>query len=130
MGWAAARGSLAPAGWALFAILFLWQLPHFLAIGWLYREDYARGGFPMLGVTDPEGGATGRQMILYAAALLPVTLAAGILASAGTVLPVGCARSGARVPRLRAALRGAAEARGRAAACSWSRSCTCRFFWG
>ena len=85
MGWAAARGSLAPAGWALFAILFLWQLPHFLAIGWLYREDYARGGFPMLGVTDPEGGATGRQMILYAAALLPVTLAAGILASAGTV---------------------------------------------
>jgi heme o synthase len=85
MGWAAARGSLAPAGWALFAILFLWQLPHFLAIGWLYREDYARGGFPMLGVTDPEGGATGRQMILYAAALLPVTLAAGILASAGIV---------------------------------------------
>ncbi|HEY1250221.1 MAG TPA: heme o synthase [Thermoanaerobaculia bacterium] len=83
MGWAAARGSLAPAGWALFAILFLWQLPHFLAIGWLYREDYARGGFPMLGVTDPDGGATGRQMILYTAALLPVTLAAGILAAAG-----------------------------------------------
>ena len=49
MGWTAARGVLGPAGWALFAILFLWQLPHFLAIGWLYREDYARGGFPMLG---------------------------------------------------------------------------------
>lgn len=83
MGWAAARGSLAPAGWALFAILFLWQLPHFLAIGWLYREDYARGGFPMLAVTDPDGAATGRQMVLYATALLPVTLVAGVLASAG-----------------------------------------------
>src|SRR4030095_9898545 len=54
MGWAAARGTLAPAGWALFGILFLWQLPHFLAIGWLYREDYARGGFPMLPVPDPD----------------------------------------------------------------------------
>ena len=83
MGWAAARGSLSPAGWALFAILFLWQLPHFLAIGWLYRDDYARGGFPMLGVTDSDGSATGRQMILSTTALLPVTLAAGILASAG-----------------------------------------------
>ena len=83
MGWTAARGDLAPAGWALFGILFLWQLPHFLAIGWLYREDYARGGFPMLAVTDPDGSASGRQMVLYTAALLPVTLAAGILASAG-----------------------------------------------
>jgi protoheme IX farnesyltransferase len=84
MGWAAARGTLGPGGWGLFAILFLWQLPHFLAIGWLYREDYARGGFPMLGVNDPSGAATGRQAILYTTALLPVTLLAGILASAGT----------------------------------------------
>ncbi|MEP6993255.1 MAG: heme o synthase [Acidobacteriota bacterium] len=83
MGWTAARGDLGPAGWALFAILFLWQLPHFLAIGWLYREDYARGGFPMLAVTDPDGSASGRQMVLYTTALLPVTLAAGVLASAG-----------------------------------------------
>jgi protoheme IX farnesyltransferase len=83
MGWAAARGSLGPAGWGLFAILFLWQLPHFLAIGWLYREDYARGGFPMLAVTDRDGSSTGRQAVLYATALLPVTLAAGMLASAG-----------------------------------------------
>jgi protoheme IX farnesyltransferase len=83
MGWAAARGSLGPAGWGLFAILFLWQLPHFLAIGWLYREDYARGGFPMLAVTDKDGASTGRQAVLYATALLPVTLAAGLLASAG-----------------------------------------------
>jgi len=83
MGWAAARGSLGPAGWALFAVLFLWQLPHFLAIGWLYRDDYARGGFPMLAVRDPEGASTGRQMVLCTTALLPVTLAAGALASAG-----------------------------------------------
>jgi protoheme IX farnesyltransferase len=84
MGWAASRGALGPAGWSLFGILFLWQLPHFLAIGWLYRDDYARGGFPMLAVTDPEGASTGRQMVLYSAALLPVTLAAGLLVSAGT----------------------------------------------
>ncbi len=83
MGWAAARGSLGPAGWGLFGILFLWQLPHFLAIGWLYREDYARGGFPMLAVTDRDGSSTGRQAVLYATALLPVTLLAGLLAAAG-----------------------------------------------
>ena len=83
MGWAAAHGSLGPAGLGLFAILFLWQLPHFLAIGWLYRDDYARGGFPMLAVTDRDGSSTGRQAVLYATALLPVTLAAGLLASAG-----------------------------------------------
>ena len=84
MGWAAARGELGAAGWGLFAILFLWQLPHFLAIGWLYRDDYARGGFPMLAVMDPDGSASGRQALLYTTALLPVTLAAGVLAAAGT----------------------------------------------
>ncbi len=83
MGWAAARGSLEPGAWALFAVLFLWQLPHFLAIGWMYREDYARGGFPMLTVKDPDGRSTGRQMVLYSMALLPATLMAGVLASAG-----------------------------------------------
>jgi protoheme IX farnesyltransferase len=83
MGWAAARGSLSGGAWALFGILFLWQLPHFLAIGWMYREDYARGGFPMLTVLDPDGASTGRQMMLYSAALVPVTLLAGALASAG-----------------------------------------------
>jgi protoheme IX farnesyltransferase len=89
MGWAAARGSLGAGAWALFGVLFLWQLPHFLAIGWMYREDYARGGFPMLTVTDTEGRSTGRQMVLYSAALLPVTLAAGSLSSAGPVYLAG-----------------------------------------
>jgi protoheme IX farnesyltransferase len=83
MGWAAARGSLGAAGLGLFAILFLWQLPHFLAIGWLYRDDYARGGFAMLSVADPNGSSSGRQAVLYATALLPVTLASGLLAAAG-----------------------------------------------
>jgi len=83
MGWAAARGRLDAGAWALFAILFLWQLPHFLALAWMYRDDYERGGFPMLPVTDREGGSTGRQTVLYAAALLPATLLAGMLVSAG-----------------------------------------------
>ena len=73
MGWAAARGSVDAGAWALFGILFLWQLPHFLAIGWIFREDYARGGFPMLTVLDGDGRSTARQMMLYSAALIPVT---------------------------------------------------------
>jgi protoheme IX farnesyltransferase len=85
MGWAAARGGLDRTAWALFSILFLWQLPHFLALAWMYREDYARGGFPMLAVSDADGSSTGRQALLYSAALLPVTLAAGLFAGAGPV---------------------------------------------
>ena len=55
IGWAAARGSLGPGAWVLFAILFLWQFPHFHAIAWMYREDYARAGIRMLPVVDPRG---------------------------------------------------------------------------
>ena len=74
MGWAAAQGKMGPEGWTLFAILFLWQMPHFLAIGWMYRDDYARAGLPMLSVVDPKGGSTGLMAVLYALALLPVSL--------------------------------------------------------
>jgi protoheme IX farnesyltransferase len=75
IGWAAARGSIAePAAWSLFLIMFLWQLPHFLAIAWMYREDYARAGLPMLPVIDRGGGVTGRQAALYAATLLLFSL--------------------------------------------------------
>src|SRR6202521_2847438 len=63
MGWTAARGELSGGGWALFAILAFWQLPHFLAIAWIYREEYARAGFRMLPVIDPDGHRTGRQAI-------------------------------------------------------------------
>jgi protoheme IX farnesyltransferase len=74
IGWAAATGVLSREAWILFAIVFLWQMPHFLAIAWLYREDYARAGFPMLPVIEPDGRSTARQVVAYAAALLPVSL--------------------------------------------------------
>jgi len=74
MGWTAARNSLDAQAWWLFAILFLWQLPHFLSIAWLYREDYARGGFPMLPVLDPVGSRTSRHIIMNTIALILVTL--------------------------------------------------------
>jgi len=75
IGWAAASGSLEPGAFILFAIMFLWQIPHFLAIAWLYREDYERGGFPMLPVIDREGRITGRQAVLHSVALVVVSLA-------------------------------------------------------
>ncbi len=88
-GWVAAEGSLGPEAWVLFWILFLWQLPHFLALGWLYREDYARAGLKMLSVTDPDGRATFWYATVYAAALLPVSLFPTILGIAGRVYFVG-----------------------------------------
>jgi protoheme IX farnesyltransferase len=75
IGWAAADASLDPGAFLLFAILFLWQVPHFLAIAWLYRDDYARAGFPMLPVIDREGSFTARQAVLHCLALLLVSLA-------------------------------------------------------
>ena len=74
IGWTAARGSINAEGLTLFAILFLWQMPHFLAIAWLYREDYAQAGFKMLSEDDESGAVTGRQAFLYALALLAVSL--------------------------------------------------------
>lgn len=83
MGYAAATGRVDAGAWALFGILFLWQLPHFLAIAWLYREDYARAGFPMLPVGDIDGAATGRQIVLYTVALIPVSLVPTLLGMTG-----------------------------------------------
>jgi protoheme IX farnesyltransferase len=73
-GWTAARGELGPGAWALFGILFFWQLPHFLALAWLFREDYQRGGLKMLGVDDPDARQTRVHSVLYASALLPASL--------------------------------------------------------
>lgn len=84
-GWAAARGTLNVEAWVLFAMVFLWQLPHFLAIAWMFREDYERGGFPMLPVVDADGAMTGRQIALYTLALLPTSLAPSMLGFAGSV---------------------------------------------
>jgi len=74
IGWAAVRGEIGIEAWALFAILFFWQLPHFYALAWMYRKDYARGGYKILTVVDPEGNATSRQIIVYSVALLPASL--------------------------------------------------------
>ncbi|MBI4604542.1 MAG: protoheme IX farnesyltransferase [Planctomycetes bacterium] len=74
IGWIAAGGTFHGPAWTLFGILFFWQIPHFLAIAWLHREDYARGGFPLLTVLDPGGGAAARQAFLNTLALLAVSL--------------------------------------------------------
>jgi len=89
MGWSAVTGRLGLAAWVLFAILFLWQMPHFLAIAWLCRDDYERAGFPMLTVLDPEGRRTARQVILYGAALVPVSLMPAALGLMGGVYLAG-----------------------------------------
>jgi protoheme IX farnesyltransferase len=83
IGWAAARNSLGPGAWVLFAILFLWQFPHFHAISWMYREDYARAGIRMLPTVDPEGQKTFGQILFCAAALIPVSLLAAVTGLAG-----------------------------------------------
>jgi len=74
IGWAAAHGSINLGGWVLFAILFFWQFPHFMAIAWMYREDYARAGIRMLPVVDPKGDATFGQIVSMAGALIPISI--------------------------------------------------------
>src|SRR5271163_2986747 len=83
IGWVAATGSLDRGAWLLFAILFLWQFPHFHAIAWMYREDYARAGILMLPVVDPQGTRTFRQIILFAVALVGVSLLPAMMGLAG-----------------------------------------------
>lgn len=85
MGWTAVRGDLSIEGWALFAILFFWQLPHFLAIAWMYREDYAKGGFVMLPLMDPDGSRTGRSAVSHTLGLLPVSLSPFVFQVSGTL---------------------------------------------
>jgi protoheme IX farnesyltransferase len=84
IGWTASHGSIAAGGATLFAIVFLWQIPHFMAIAWLYRDDYRKAGFPMLTVIEPEGRA-GRHAVIYAAALVPVSLAPTLVGIAGPI---------------------------------------------
>ena len=83
IGWAAARGSLDRDAWLLFAILFFWQFLHFYSIAWMYREDYARAGIRMLPVVDPSGARTFRQIVGYAAVLVPVSLLPAVVGLAG-----------------------------------------------
>ena len=74
IGWAAATGAVTLPAWVLFGIVFFWQMPHFLAIAWLYRDDYAAAHIPLLPVLEPDGRRTGRQALIYSAALWPVSL--------------------------------------------------------
>jgi protoheme IX farnesyltransferase len=85
IGWAAARGQLDLAAWVLFAILFLWQFPHFLAIAWMYREDYGRAGIRMLPVVEPEGRVTGQQIVAFTIMLIPVSLLPAVMGISGRV---------------------------------------------
>ena len=83
IGWVAGREELSQGAWLLFGIVFLWQLPHFLSIAWLFRDDYARAGFLMLPVLEPDGRSTGRQTVIYAAALVPMSLAPTLIGLTG-----------------------------------------------
>lgn len=106
-GWTAAGGALGPAVAALFGILFLWQLPHFLALAWIYREDYRRAGLAMLSVDDPDGRHTGQMVLLYAVALVPVSLFPTLLGVTGALyffgaLALGLGYAGVSIALLRA----------------------------
>jgi heme o synthase len=85
IGWTASHGSLSIGGLALFAIVFLWQIPHFMAIAWLYRDDYGKAGFPMLPVIDPGGRRAATQAVVYSLALWPVSLVPAFAGVSGQV---------------------------------------------
>jgi protoheme IX farnesyltransferase len=95
IGFAAAAGTLTGEAWALYAILFLWQFPHFYAIAWLYREDYSRAGIRMLPVVEPDGVSTARQILITSVVLIPVSLIPGWLSMTGWVYVAGALAMGA-----------------------------------
>jgi protoheme IX farnesyltransferase len=89
IGWAAAQGAVTPGAWALFAIVFVWQIPHFMAIAWMYRDDFRLAGFPLLPVVHPDGRSTARQAVLFATLLVPVSALPFYLKMAGAVYCTG-----------------------------------------
>ena len=93
-GWAAARGTLELEAWVLFAIVFLWQIPHFFSIAWIYRHDYGRGGYRMVPVEDPAGARTARHIITCCALLLPVSVLPCLVFSSGPLYMVFAAAAG------------------------------------
>jgi len=112
IGFAAAANSLTWEAWALYAILFLWQFPHFYAIAWMYREDYQRAGIRMLPVVEPDGASTARQILIASVVLIPVSLIPAYLSMAGTWYSIGAVamglfflHAGFRVARERTILR-------------------------
>jgi len=112
IGFAAAANSLTLEAWALYAILFLWQFPHFYAIAWMYREDYQRAGIRMLPVVEPDGASTARQILIASVVLIPVSLLPAYLSMAGNWYSIGAVamglfflHAGFRVARERTILR-------------------------
>jgi protoheme IX farnesyltransferase len=89
MGWTAVKNDITVEAWILFAILFLWQMPHFFSLAWVYRKDYARAGFQMLTVLDVDGSVTSRQIVLYCLALVPVALLPSVVGLTGTTYLIG-----------------------------------------
>ncbi|MAG71302.1 MAG: heme o synthase [Vicinamibacterales bacterium] len=94
LGWVAASGAMSVEAWVLFGIVFFWQIPHFLAVAWMYRDDFARAGFAFLPVIEPTGRRTARHVLLYLAALLPVSLAPTWIGMVGTTYLVGASLLG------------------------------------
>jgi len=99
VGWAAVRGVVEPGAWGLFLIVYLWQLPHFLSIAWIYRKDYEQGGFRMLPLLDREGVVTGRQAALGALILVPASLLPAVAGVSGGVYFLGAVVLGAYLVR-------------------------------
>jgi len=95
MGWTAAANEITLGAWVLFAMLFLWQFPHFLAIAWMYREQYAKAGILMLPVVEPEGKITAQQIVIFTILLLPVSLAPFFVGFAGLIYLIGASVLGA-----------------------------------
>ncbi len=95
IGWAAATNTLSVEGWVLFGIVFMWQMPHFLAIAWMFRDDYARAGIPLLPVIQPDGRTTAHQAVLYAAGLIPVSFLPTAVGLASAYYLVGAMALGA-----------------------------------
>ena len=91
MGWTAATGEITLGAWILFAMLFVWQFPHFLAIAWMYREQYAKAGILMLPVVEPAGKITARQIVIFSGLLLPLSLAPFFVGFAGLIYLIGAA---------------------------------------
>ncbi|MCA1640124.1 MAG: heme o synthase [Acidobacteria bacterium] len=94
MGWTSSANEISLGAWVLFAMLFLWQFPHFLAIAWMYREQYAKAGILMLPVVEPEGKITARQIVIFTILLLPVSLAPFFIGLAGWVYLIGASLLG------------------------------------
>jgi protoheme IX farnesyltransferase len=95
IGWAAARGNLGLGAWVLYSMLFLWQFPHFMAIAWMYREDYSRAGYQMLPLSDRAGKSMAIQVLTFSLLLIPVSLIPGFLGQAGELYLTGATMLGA-----------------------------------